>query len=216
MLRALLAHTEEHGYVRDPQGRFLLASDVLARSLGYDDPDALLGEPVPERVRVEEESAVLDEHGELVGFLGIAGDRATHAHRLHEIIATQRDVATADLDVEAMMGLLCERTMELTDADGATVALLSDGELRIGATRGSPDHPAGEVLSLDASLGGLAIRDRRSLITHDALDDARVNPERVRATGVRSIVAVPCCTAASRSAPCSCCPEHRTPSTTRT
>ena len=157
MLRALLAHTEEHGYVRDPQGRFL------------------------------------------VGFLGIAGDRATHAHRLHEIIATQRDVATADLDVEAMMGLLCERTMELTGADGATVALLNDGELRIGASRGSPVHPAGELLSLDASLGGLAIRDRRSLITQDALEDPRVNPERVRATGVRSF-----------------CPDRRAPSTTRT
>ena len=52
MLRALLAHTEEHGYVRDPQGRFLLASDVLAKSLGYDHPEALLGEPVPDRVRV--------------------------------------------------------------------------------------------------------------------------------------------------------------------
>ena len=141
MLHALLARTEEHGYVRDTGGRFLLASEVLARSLGYEDPEALLGEPVPDRVRVEEESAVLDEHGELVGFLGIAGDRATHAHRLHEIIATQRDVATADLDVEAMMGLLCERTMELTGADGATVALLTDGELRIGASRGSPDHP---------------------------------------------------------------------------
>jgi diguanylate cyclase (GGDEF)-like protein/PAS domain S-box-containing protein len=191
MLRALLAHTEEHGYVRDLRGRFLLASDVLARSLGYDDPEALLGEPVPDRVRVEEESAVLDEHGELVGFLGIAGDRATHAHRLHEIIVTQRDLATADLDVEPMMGLLCERTMELTGADGATVALLNDGELRIGASRGSPEHPTGEVLNLDASLGGRAIRDRRSLITHDALDDPRVNPERVRATGVRSIVAVP-------------------------
>jgi PAS domain-containing protein len=147
MLRALLAHTEEHGYVRDPRGRFLLASDVLARSLGYGDPEELVGEPVPDRVRVEEESAVLDEHGELVGFLGIAGDRATHAHRLHEIIATQRDVATADLDVEAMMGLLCERTMELTDADGATVALLTDGELRFGASRGSPDHPVGRQRS---------------------------------------------------------------------
>src|SRR5215210_1116518 len=99
MLRALLAHTEEHGYVRGPQGRFRLASDALARPLGFDDPEALLGEPVPEHVRVEDESAVLDEHGELVGFLGIATDRANHAHRLHEIIATQRDVATADLDV---------------------------------------------------------------------------------------------------------------------
>jgi hypothetical protein len=45
----------------------MLASDVLARSLGYDNPEALLGEPAPDRVRVEEESAVLDERGDLSG-----------------------------------------------------------------------------------------------------------------------------------------------------
>jgi hypothetical protein len=41
------SRTQEHGYVRDRQGRFMLASDVLARSLGYDNPEALLGEPAP-------------------------------------------------------------------------------------------------------------------------------------------------------------------------
>jgi diguanylate cyclase (GGDEF)-like protein/PAS domain S-box-containing protein len=111
--------------------------------------------------------------------------------RLHAIIATQRDVATADLDIESVMGLLCERTMELTAADGATVALLKDGELSFGASRGSPDHPVGELLSLDETLGGLAIRDRRSLISHDTLGDPRVNPDRVRTTNVRSMIAVP-------------------------
>src|SRR3954470_22926564 len=84
-----------------------------------------------------------------------------HVTRLHAIIATQRDVATADLDLESVMGLLCERTMELTGADGAAVALMRNGQLRFGASRGTPDHPVGEVLSLDGSLGGLAIRDRR-------------------------------------------------------
>src|SRR4029450_7483100 len=111
--------------------------------------------------------------------------------RLHAIIATQRDVAPPDLDLASVMDLLCERTMALTGADGATVALLKDGELRFGASRGSPDHPVGELLSLDESLGGLAIRDRRSLISRDALDDPRVSPDRVRVTHVRSMAAVP-------------------------
>jgi diguanylate cyclase (GGDEF)-like protein/PAS domain S-box-containing protein len=114
-----------------------------------------------------------------------------HAARLHAIIATQRDVATADLDLESVMGLLCERTMELTGADGAAVALMRNGRLRFGASRGTPDHTVGEVLSLDGSLGGLAIRDRRSLISTNAPEDPRVNSERVRATGVHSMVAVP-------------------------
>jgi diguanylate cyclase (GGDEF)-like protein/PAS domain S-box-containing protein len=124
---------------------------------------------------------------------GVSAESALRDHtaRLHAIIATQRDVATADLDLESVMGLLCERTMELTGADGAAVALMRNGRLRFGASRGTPDHPVGEVLSLDGSLGGLAIRDRRSLISHDALEDPRVNRERVLATGVRSMVTVP-------------------------
>ncbi|MEA2420539.1 MAG: hypothetical protein QOE60_2745, partial [Thermoleophilaceae bacterium] len=190
LLRAFLAHTEEHAYVRDAHGRFRAASDALARSLGLESTSELVGTPVPEHLIAADETDVKDDRGEVVGCLGIAG-RADRANRLHEIIATQRDVATADLDLESVMGLLCERTMELTGADGASVAMLRNGELRFGASRGSPDHPVGEVLSLDESFGGLAIRDRRSLITHDTLGDPRVSQWRVRTTGVRSMVAVP-------------------------
>src|SRR5215213_9019387 len=190
LLRAFLAHTEEHAYVRDSDGRFQMVSSSLARSLGLDGPDELLGELVAEHVAPGDETVVRDDRGRVLGVLGISPDNA-RADRLHAIIETQRDVAAADLDLDSVMGLLSERTMELTGADGAAAALLKDGKLRFGASRGYPDHPVGEVLSLDASLGGLAIRDRRSLISHDALHDPRTNPERVRDTGVRSIVAVP-------------------------
>jgi len=190
LLRAFLARTEDHAYVRDRDGRFQMASPSLARSLGFNAPELLIGKPVAEHVRAAEETVLRDDDGEIVAVLGISPDNA-RADRLHAIIETQRDVATADLDLESVMGLLCQRTMELTGADGATVALLKDGELRFGASRGSPDHPVGEVLSQDASLGGLAIRDRRSLICHDALHDPRADPDRVRVTGVRSMVAVP-------------------------
>jgi diguanylate cyclase (GGDEF)-like protein/PAS domain S-box-containing protein len=201
LLRAFLASTKEHAYARDREGRFQIASDSLARSLGFDQPEQLVGEPVPDHLLAREETILRDEHGESIGTLGISPNGTDrrgaenpvrdHADRLHAIIETQRDVAAADLDLESVMGLLCERTMELTGADGASVALLTDGKLRFGASRGSPDHPVGEVLSLDKSLGGLAIRDRRSLTSGDAREDPRVDSARVRATGVRSMVAVP-------------------------
>ena len=166
--------------MQGPEGRFQLASRALARSLGVRRrPSSSVGEtrPRPRRSTHDGDTPAARRRGESSsGYLGIAAERSEHADRLHAIIATQRDVATADLDLESVMGLLCERTMELTGADGAAVALLRDGELRFGASRGSPDHPVGEVLSLDQSLGGLAIRDRRSLISHDALDDPRVEP----------------------------------------
>ena len=56
---------------------------------------------------------------------------------------------------------------------------------------GLPSTRSGELLDLDESLGGRAIRDRGSLICHDALTDQRVNAARVAATGVRSMIAVP-------------------------
>ena len=191
LLRAFLTRTEDYAYLRDAEGRFQMASAALARSLGPARAEQLVGEPVPDHLIADEETALLNERGEVVGIFGITADHPDSANRLRKIIETQRDVASADLDLESVMGLLCERTLELTGAEGAAVALLRDGELRFGASRGSPDHTVGEVLSLDQSLGGLAIRDRRSLVTHDARDDPRANQDRVRTTGVRSMVAVP-------------------------
>jgi diguanylate cyclase (GGDEF)-like protein/PAS domain S-box-containing protein len=142
-----------------------------------------------------------DERGDVIGLIGISQDLTTrrvaeHAlsdrtERLHTIVATQRDVATAGLNLRAVMELLCRRTMELTAADGATVALLKDGVLRFGASSGTPDHPIGEVLDLDSSFSGRAIRERRALICNEARTDPRVDRERVEAAGVRSMVAVP-------------------------
>jgi len=96
-----------------------------------------------------------------------------------------------EADLQSAMQVLCAHAMELTGSDGAAIALLEDGELRFAASRGAPRHAIGDVLDFDGSLGGLAVRDRRSLIVHDARDDPRVDPARVEATGVRSMIAVP-------------------------
>ncbi|MEA2400088.1 MAG: hypothetical protein QOK00_491 [Thermoleophilaceae bacterium] len=196
-LHAFLESTEALAYVNDREGRFSMASGPLARALGFDDPNALIGKTdsdlLPQALAERLEHTTLrDGGGEVLGTLAIARPAESDAaDRLHAIIATQRDVATADLDLESVMGLLCERTMELTGADGATVALLKDGELRFGTSRGTPDHLGGKILSLDQSLAGLAIRDRRSLLCHDADNDPRVDKARQRGTGVRSMIAVP-------------------------
>ena len=43
LLRALLAHSEEYLYLKDTEGRYRMASSSLARVLGLDSPDELLG-----------------------------------------------------------------------------------------------------------------------------------------------------------------------------
>jgi diguanylate cyclase (GGDEF)-like protein/PAS domain S-box-containing protein len=89
------------------------------------------------------------------------------------------------------MQLLCAHAMELTGADGAAITLLEDGELRFAASRGTPEHRIGERLDRDASLGGMAVRDGRSLISNDTHADPRTDRTRVKATQVRSMVAIP-------------------------
>jgi diguanylate cyclase (GGDEF)-like protein/PAS domain S-box-containing protein len=238
LLHALLAHTEEYHYLKDRRGRYLMASSSLARVVGLDTPEDVLGKDDADLLPPEFAAQVMaadreilrtgepliddeqygslqgrefwntttkvplrDDDGEIVAIAGLSRDTTDrklaeraldeHMRRLHAIIDAQRDFAAAELDLQSVMKLLCARTMQLTGADGAAVALLKDGELRFGASAGTPDHPIGELLSLDESLGGLAIRDRQSLICRETLTDPRVNAKRVRATGVRSMIAVP-------------------------
>ena len=43
LLRALLAHTGDRVYAQDLDGRIRFASVSLARSLGFEDPEQLIG-----------------------------------------------------------------------------------------------------------------------------------------------------------------------------
>ena len=99
-----------------------------------------------------------DEHGDPWMIQGVIFDitarkeaeelQAARNERLGSIIETQRDIAATDLDVDAVMQTICERTQELTRADGATILIL-DGDRsgdprrhrvpgRAGSATGSP------------------------------------------------------------------------------
>jgi diguanylate cyclase (GGDEF)-like protein/PAS domain S-box-containing protein len=183
LLRALLEHTGDRVYAQDLDGRIRFASLSLARSLGFDDPDQLIGKTGA--VLGANGDGVMrvplhDDQGEVVGTAGIGPGGGSGL-----------DVGTDDRDLKSVMHLLCAHAMELTGAEGSAVALLENGELRFAASRGTPEHRIGELLDQDKSLGGRALRDGRSLITRDARDDPRTSTSRVDATGVRSIIAIP-------------------------
>jgi PAS domain S-box-containing protein len=183
LLRALLAHTGDRVFAQDLDGRIRFASASLARALGIDAPeqligrtDAALGGNGDGLIRLP----LHDEQGEVVGTAGI-GPASGSGHRF----------AGQDRDLGSVMNLLCDRAMELTGADGSAVALLEDGELRFAASRGTPQHRIGELLDQDDSLGGRALRDGRSLMTGDARSDPRTSSRRISAKGIQSLVAVP-------------------------
>jgi diguanylate cyclase (GGDEF)-like protein/PAS domain S-box-containing protein len=119
-----------------------------------------------------------------------AGDPPTRGYdtRLHRIIETQRDIAAADLDLPAIMTLVCERTRELTSADGSTV-LMRDGDdlVHVAATGFISEH-AGKRLDIATTFSGEIYRSRRAGICNDTSELAS---PLARRRGIRALISVP-------------------------
>ncbi len=113
------------------------------------------------------------------------------AERLSAIIATQQQIATAGLDLQAVMSLIAERTQAITGATGAAVELAEGDELVYRAVSGTAAHSLGLRLKLDASLSGRCLRTGQALRCDDAEADERVDREACRTVGLRSMIAVP-------------------------
>src|SRR3954451_16883188 len=87
-----------------------------------------------------------DEEGQITGTFGLSRDITARKRaelevernqaRMASIIATQRDVATANLDLDSIMSLVAARTHELTSADGASLLLLEGEYLNVKAAAG--------------------------------------------------------------------------------
>ncbi len=111
--------------------------------------------------------------------------------RLAAIVATQEQIASIRLDLNAVMQLVVERAQELADADGAVVELVREEEIHYRTAAGTLVPHTGTVFDIEGSLSGLAIQKRQVLKTDDAWNDPRVNVEISKATGSRSIIVVP-------------------------
>ena len=89
---------------------------------------------------------VLDEQGDPWVIQGVIFDitsrkgaeeyQTMRNERLASVIETQRDIAATDLNVDAVMLTICERTQELTRAEGATILLLDGDDLVIRVATG--------------------------------------------------------------------------------
>jgi diguanylate cyclase (GGDEF)-like protein/PAS domain S-box-containing protein len=110
--------------------------------------------------------------------------------RLERIIQTQRDVAAADLDLECVMQLICERTQELTDADSATVLLVEGDDFVHAAATGFLSEYVGSRVPVTTSLTGWVYLNREAVICEDTRLDDRVHPA-AEERGIRSMVVVP-------------------------
>ena len=111
--------------------------------------------------------------------------------RFSAIIATQRDIATAELDLSAVMDLIVTRTQALTGSSGAVLEMAEGNEMVYRSASGRAAPYVGLRAPKDAGLSGECLRTGQILRCDDAERDPRVNLEECRRTGARSMIVVP-------------------------
>lgn len=124
------------------------------------------------------------------------GERPRHRQELpllHEMLAIQHDLAAAGSDSTTIGSVIARHARILTRADGAAVEWRQGDELvELGAAgqllTGGTDEP-----HRMHSLSGLALRTRTPQRSDDTQTDPRVNQDRARKLGVRSILVTPLC-----------------------
>ena len=133
-------------------------------------------------------AASADSSSEDRGLRIVARAHSEHSDRLQRIIETQRDIATADLDLQAIMQLVCERTQELTNADGGTILIRDGDELVHRAGTGFIADKVGQRLGMNDTFSGEVYHQNRSAICNDTSELA--NPL-ARQRGIMAMIAVP-------------------------
>src|SRR6266513_2054800 len=98
------------------------------------------------------------------------GHNGNRAERLSLIVETQREIASAGNDLQAVMQLVADRSVAITGADGAMVNLLEDGDtLHTRAATGIAATAFDARRPLSGSVAKYAIEGRQPLLIEDTL-----------------------------------------------
>ncbi len=111
--------------------------------------------------------------------------------RFSSVITTQQDVATADLDLDAVRDLIVTRAEVLTHASGAVMAMAEGGSLVYRSASGRAAPYIGHQRTRESGLPGLCLRTGELLRCDDAERDPRVDLTECRRIGARSLIVVP-------------------------
>ncbi len=97
------------------------------------------------------------------------------------------------IDPLQLMQRMADQAFAMVEAaDGALVGVVNDADsVRFVCASGNLKNRAGELIRLDGSLTGMAIRTGGTQLTQDTESDPRVNREVTRRFGIRSSVCVP-------------------------
>ncbi len=111
--------------------------------------------------------------------------------RLALIVKTQREIAMAGDDLEAVMRLIAERSQAITGADGAMVNLIDGETLHTRAVTGIAAGVVGARRPVADSVAKYAIESGQPLLIEDAPNDPRINQDLRARVGDKSMICVP-------------------------
>jgi PAS domain S-box-containing protein len=142
-----------------------------------------------------------DVRGDVIGIFGMSRDMTQRKlaelelrlnnERLERIVATQRSVAAAGFDLEAVMTLIVEEAQALTGADGGMVSLLEGDNLIVRAAAGIAAPVFGKEISRGRSVTSFAIAERRAILIEDTDSDPRIDQAMRSTIGDKSLICVP-------------------------
>ncbi len=119
---------------------------------------------------------------------------ADYSSILSALVAVKREVELTGTDLSKALQLLASRSLSLTHASGAAIALArhSAAEEMICQARAGSDAPGlGAKLQVGSGFSGECVRKGKTLRCDDAETDSRVDKEGCRMLGIRSILATP-------------------------
>jgi diguanylate cyclase (GGDEF)-like protein/PAS domain S-box-containing protein len=120
------------------------------------------------------------------------GHNRQDAERLSLIVETQREIAGAGHDLQAVMQLVAERSQAITRADGAMVNLIEGGDtLHTRAATGIAATAFDARRPLSSSVAKHAIESGQPILIEDTPSDARINQELRAKVGDKSLICVP-------------------------
>ncbi len=144
---------------------------------------------------------IRDVQGRAVRFVGGMTDITERRRQADEerldaatrvrIVTIQKEIASADMGLQAVLDLMAERAQMFTDAAGAEIEMPEHDVMVCRAMSGAVARPIGARLPLTDSLSGLAFRTGETLLASDTELDPRVDRAACRAVNARAMIAAP-------------------------
>jgi PAS domain S-box-containing protein len=108
-----------------------------------------------------------------------------------KIISTQQEIARMQLDMDAVMSLVCERAKLFTSASAAVIEMCEGDELVYRAASQGAENNVGLRLKIASSFSGHCVQTGENLICYDSKLDRRVDKAACEKIGLRSMLVTP-------------------------